>query len=324
MATDCKCAPKVSIIIPCYNVARYVSEALDSVLGQTFTDYEIVVVNDGSPDTEEFERVIAPYRQKIVYIQQHNRGLAGARNAGLVVARGEYIALLDPDDVWEPNYLSVQINELDAHPSVDVVYPNAIIFGDRVHNQEFMRVFPSSGPVTFEKILARECNVLVSALIRREAIVRAGMFDETLRACEDFDLWLRIAKRGSITYHRQPLVRLRRRPDSLSSDDARMYQHLIKVLDKVEQTMRLSPSEVAILEKQRQRYWAELHLCKGKDALLKGDMESASQDLKLANEVLRRPKISCALVLIRISPAIGSFARRVHVAIQRIITRVES
>jgi glycosyltransferase involved in cell wall biosynthesis len=315
--------PRVSIIIPCYNVARYVAEALDSVLAQTLTDYETIVVNDGSPDTEEFERVIAPYQQKIVYIRQNNRGLAGARNAGLGMARGEYIALLDPDDIWESNYLAVQVKELDAHPSVDVVYSNAIIFGERMHNREFMSVFPSSGPATFDRILRRECYVMGSALIRRESIARAGMFDETLRACEDFDLWLRIARHGCITYHRQRLVKLRRRTDSLSADDARMYEHLITVLNKVERTMLLSASEVAILEEQRRRYSAELRLLKGKSALLKGDSDSACGHLKLANEVLRRRKISCALVLIRISPVIGRFAHRLHEGIEQMINRVQ-
>jgi glycosyltransferase involved in cell wall biosynthesis len=319
VATDYQCAPKVSIIIPCYNVARYVAEALDSVLAQTFTDYETIVVNDGSPDTEEFERVMAPYRQKIVYIRQHNRGLAGARNAALAIARGEYIGLLDPDDIWEPNYLAVQVKQMDADPSIDVVYPNAIIFGERMHDRDFMSVFPSSGPATFERILRRECYVMGSALIRREAIVRAGLFDETLRACEDFDLWLRIAKQGYITFHRQPLVRLRRRPESLSADDARMYEHLINVLEKVERRMTLSVSEVAIVKEQRRRYSAELRLFKGKSALLKGDSDSACRDLRLANEVLRRRKISCALVLIRISPTMGRFAYRLHDGIQQTI-----
>ena len=94
--------PRVSVIMPAYNVAAYIGETLESVFAQTYSDYEIIVVNDGSPDTPELERVLAPYSERIVYVTQENRGLSGARNTALKVARGEFIALLDSDDVWEP------------------------------------------------------------------------------------------------------------------------------------------------------------------------------------------------------------------------------
>src|SRR5262245_33441277 len=97
-----KQSPSVSVIIPAYNIAPFIAEALESVLAQTFTDYEIIVVNDGSPDTEELERVLAPYLSRIRYFKQENQGAGAARNAGLNVATGEYVAFLDGDDVWYP------------------------------------------------------------------------------------------------------------------------------------------------------------------------------------------------------------------------------
>src|SRR5512132_4544704 len=95
---------KVSIIIPAYNVASFIGETLDSVWAQSFTDYEVIVINDGSPDTEEMERVLAPYLDRIVYLKQENQGAGAARNAGLRAARGNYIAFLDGDDVWYPTH----------------------------------------------------------------------------------------------------------------------------------------------------------------------------------------------------------------------------
>src|SRR5690242_21639427 len=109
--------PLVSIIMPAYRVAAYISRALDSILAQTFTDYEIIVVNDGSPDTEELEQVLAPYGERIVYIKQANAGPSGARNTAIRQARGAWLAFLDADDYWEPNFLARQMAFFDQHRS---------------------------------------------------------------------------------------------------------------------------------------------------------------------------------------------------------------
>src|SRR5919198_1434145 len=93
--------PAVSVIIPAYRVTQYIAEALDSVLAQTFTDYETIVINDGCPETVALERVLEPYRERIIYLKQENRGPGAARNAGILAARSPLIALLDADDVWE-------------------------------------------------------------------------------------------------------------------------------------------------------------------------------------------------------------------------------
>src|SRR4051812_21258868 len=100
-------SPAVSIIMPAYRAAAYIAAALDSVFAQTFKSYEVIVVNDGSPDTEELERVLEPYRDRIVYIKQENKGVSAARNAAIRVSRAPFIAQLDPDDLWEPEYLAV-------------------------------------------------------------------------------------------------------------------------------------------------------------------------------------------------------------------------
>ena len=109
--------PQVSVIVPAYRVTAYIKEAVDSVLAQTFEDFEIIVVNDGCPDTEALERVLEPYRSRIAYLRlEQNAGMASARNAGILASKSRYIALLDADDLREPNYLEVQLRILEADP----------------------------------------------------------------------------------------------------------------------------------------------------------------------------------------------------------------
>ncbi|MGH9901549.1 MAG: glycosyltransferase family 2 protein [Pyrinomonadaceae bacterium] len=315
--------PTVSVIIPCYKVAEYVGDALDSVFAQTFEDYEVIVINDGSPDTETFERVLEPYRERIVYLKQENRGLSGARNTGIQASRGPFIALLDADDMWEPEYLSVHIAMMKSDATIDVLYPNSTLFGDRaVEGQDFMSQFPSSGEVTFEKLVTQQCNVMVSATIRREALIKAGMFDEALRSSEDFDLWLRILKQGGrIAYHRRPLARIRRRPGSLTSDPVWMCQHILRVFEKAERTMNLTPDESKAVGRQRERFRATQRLYEGKRAFFQGDVETAISSLKEANSFFRSGKLALVLLLLRLAP---QMLLRVYDARDRFVARTST
>jgi GT2 family glycosyltransferase len=297
-------SPVVSVIMPAYNVAEYISTALDSIFNQTYTDYEIIVVNDGSPDVHELERALEPYIDRIVYIKQEHRGLSGARNTAIRAARGRYIALLDSDDFWEPDYLRAQVEKIERDPTIDVLYADAHIFGDSpIAGKTFMQVCPSEGEVTLERLIKEECHVMVSVLARREAVVRAGLFDESLRSAEDFDLWLRMRKQGSrIAYHRKLLVHYRRRADSLSADESGLFKSIIRVFDKVESAMILSPSEDAALKERRALYRAKLQLCEGKKAFIEGDQQTAVNSLTEANQILRSSKIKLALLFLRASP----------------------
>lgn len=300
---DAPC-PAVSVIMPAYRVTEYIGAALDSVLAQTFTNYEIIVVNDGSPDTEDLERVLQPYRERIVYIKQENRGLSGARNTAIRAARGEFVALLDPDDMWSPEYLTVQVAAMHSDPTIDVLYSNALIFGDAPDaGRELMDICPTDGEVTFERVITQECNVLICATVRREAVLRAGLFDETLRSSEDFDLWLRILKTGGyISYHRQPLARYRRRRGSLSADPIWMCEHYLQVLDKVERTVTLTPSERETVRRRSAHMRAMLNLHEGKRAFFRGDVSMAIKNLTTANIHLNNRKLALMLRLMRYAP----------------------
>jgi len=297
--------PTVSIIIPTYNTAPYIADTLDSVFAQTFRDYEVIVINDGSPDTTELERVITGYRDRIHYIVQPNRGLSAARNAGIVVARGEFVALLDSDDVWESNYLAHQLHVLRTN-GYDVVYPNATTFGDPLRSGRlFMNVHPSEGEVTFESLVTQRCNVMVSVLARRKAIVDAGLFDESLRSSEDFDMWLRIVQNGGrIGYHRQSLVGSRLRRGSLSADAVNMCNHIVRVLDKTAREMTLTPAQQTLVAARRAYFAALLRLHEGKRAFFAGDHKQAVQKLSEANAHLGRRKIALAVLLLRLMPGL--------------------
>jgi hypothetical protein len=295
--------PAISVVVPAYNTAEFIAETLASVLAQTFTDYEVIVVNDGSPDTPELERVLEPFRARIQYIVQTNRGLSAARNAGIAIARGELIALLDSDDVWTPDYLEHQLQVM-RDGGYDVVYSNATTFGDPMRaGRLFMDMHPSSGEATFEALVSQRCNVMVSVLARRDALVGAGLFDESLRSSEDFDMWLRIAHRGGrIGYHRRPLVGSRLRAGSLSANAVSMCQHIIRVFDKAASELALTPSEQRLVADRRAHFAALLRMHEGRRAFFNGDAEAAVRALTDANAHLRRRKLTAAVILLKVMP----------------------
>lgn len=295
--------PRVSVIIPCYKTARFVAETLESVFAQTYKNFEVVVVNDGSPDTPELERVIAPWRDQIVYLHTKNCGLAGARNNGIRAAKGELVALLDSDDSWEPNYLEVQVAKLDAEPSADIVYPRALFFGEE--QGPGTQSACSTGEVTFSRLVQQKVSVMVSVLARRGALERVGLFDDSLRSCEDFDMWLRCVKSGSrIIYHDEVLLRYRVRGDSLSADPVWMYSNAERVLQKMRTAVELTYEERKILESSVRHFKGNKLFHEGRLAFREGDMPVAIDRLKKANAYLDSLRIRAILFGIRAMPRI--------------------
>ncbi|HEX7331575.1 MAG TPA: glycosyltransferase family A protein, partial [Pyrinomonadaceae bacterium] len=190
-------SPTVSVITPAYNAAKYIGDALQSVLNQTFPSHEVIVINDGSPDTDELERELRKYPATIQYIKQENRGAAAARNAGLRSARGEYVAFLDADDRWLPNFLEEQLAFLKSSNAA-LVFADARLIGDSpLAGRTFMELDPPRSAVTPESLLAVEVTVLTSTVLaRRQPILEVGLFDEEIKRGHDFELWFRLAKSG--------------------------------------------------------------------------------------------------------------------------------
>src|SRR5262244_3185791 len=151
--TDSRRSPLVSVVIPAYNCSSYIREALESVFANTFTDHEIIVINDGSSDTAELERALERYRPQIIYLPIPNGGPSAARNAGISIAQGRFIAFLDCDDVWHPEFLARQIESLERD-ALDLVCSDMVMFGPNLGEEyRFMSVTPCSPP-TVENLLA--------------------------------------------------------------------------------------------------------------------------------------------------------------------------
>ena len=302
--------PLVSVIIPAYLSAQFIGPTIDSVLAQTFQNFEIIVVNDGSPDSEGLEKALEPYRARIRYLRQENRGLAGARNTGILASRGEYIAPLDSDDRWLPEHLAAQLAVLEADKSIDMVYADARIFGDVPEaGRTLMQLSPPRGEVSFERLVRRECVVHVCVcLIRKEILLRAGLFDPALRRTEDIDMWLRITLHGGrICYQRRVLGEYCRRAGSLSSDYVRMRESYVSVLTKVARTPGLSAARREVAERQILVERAQLEFEKGKDAFLASDAEGAIRHLSLANTQLKSWRVAMILLLLRAAPGFLQF-----------------
>jgi GT2 family glycosyltransferase len=312
--------PAVTVVIAAYNSAHYISQALDSVRAQTFSDYEVIVVNDGSEDGVELERILQSHSLPVIYLSQENKGVSAARNAAIKIARGEFYAQLDADDQWTPDYLEVQLGILKNNPDVAVVYPNATIIGDSTDaGLEFMKISPSAGEVTFESLVRQQCVVMTCVTTRVSIIRAAGLYDEELHSCEDFDLWLRIAKSGlRIVYHRRPLVLYRRHAGSLSSDRVWMARHILAVYEKCLRTLQLTDAEAASVAEEINQSRSLLHLYEGKRALSAGNAKAARANFDQANEYLRSRKLRLVIFLLRLMP---QFVVRVFTAREFLWTR---
>ncbi len=222
--------PLVSVIIPNYNHARYLPQAIDSVLAQDYPHYEIIVVDDGS--TDDSRPVAGRYRGRIRYIWQENRGLSAARNTGLKAARGDMIGLLDADDMYEPNFLSTLVSILQASPRFDAVHCGYQFVDDHnrpLFQREIRNILPDQ---LYPALIDGNFLVPESMLAHRRCYDAVGPFDESLRACEDWDIWLKMARRFQITGAAQALARHRVLPGSMSSDPIRMLDNRLTVINK--------------------------------------------------------------------------------------------
>lgn len=299
-----KGAPKVSVIVPAYNVAEYIEESLDSVFAQTFEDYEVIVINDGSPDTAEFEKVLEKYLDRIVYLKHENRGVGPARNLAIGHSRGELFAFLDGDDVWLPDYLASQVPFLEAN-DYDLVYADAHLFGGSVlDGRTFMQNAPSTGEANFESLLDMRCNIVLSgSLARRESVIDAGMFEPTDVRAQDFNLWLRMAHRGArIGYQRDVLLKYRIRPGSLSGNEVQRVEREINAYERIAAMIEFTESEQKIVDRQLERLAAELDIERGKRFLLEEDFVAARKAFEKANDYRRSPKLGLIIGLTRVAP----------------------
>lgn len=219
-----------SIIIPNYNHAQYVGEAIQSVLDQSYRNFEIIVVDDGSTDNSR--EVIESFGNSIRVIYQQNQGLSAARNNGIGVAKGAFIGVLDADDMYERDFLSTLVAVLDSNPDAGAVYCGYQFVDHKNYPlpQVEARQIPS-GQV-FQSLADGNFLVPESILVRRYCYENLGPFDETLRACEDWDMWLSISRKYRIVGTNKVLTRHRILPGSMSTDPNRMFNNRLAVVRK--------------------------------------------------------------------------------------------
>ena len=221
----------ISVIIPTFNRKETLKRAIQSVVMQSYTPFEIIVIDDGSDDgTKEWLKDNYPY---VKYIYQMNSGVSSARNKGIKFARGDWIALLDSDDEWLPSKLKDQAKEIESYPAAKFLHTNEIWIRNGVRVNQ-MKKHKKYGGYIFEKCLDM-CRISPSSvLIKKDIFEKIGMFDETLKVCEDYDLWLRFASKYPVHFLDQPLIKkYGGHSDQLSKVDDGIESYRIRSLKKI-------------------------------------------------------------------------------------------
>jgi len=232
--------PQVSVIIPTYNRGWIIKEAIDSVLAQDYTEFELIVVDDGS--TDYTSEILDSYRNVIKVLSQKNKGVSAARNRGIAEASGKFIAFLDSDDLWLPQKLSAQIEFFNQTPNALICQTEEVWIRNGLRVNPKKRHKKLSGMI-FKPSLEL-CLVSPSAvMIQRSLLDRVGEFDETLPACEDYDLWLRISCRFPVHLIDRPLIIKRGGHDDQLSSRAGLDKFRIKSIEKIIKSGLLSDDQ---------------------------------------------------------------------------------
>jgi glycosyltransferase involved in cell wall biosynthesis len=226
--------PRVSVIIPSYNCARYLGRAIDSANAQTYKDYEILVVDDGS--TDDTKDVAMQYGRKLTYLYQQNRGVSAARNHAISKASGELLAYLDADDMWYPEKLERQVAFLDAHQECGMVHGEMSVINeqDEILHLRFYEETKRDVPQGYcvPKLLMR-CHIQTLTVVeRRSSFDRVGVFDDRLPIVQDYLHWIMIAAEGqAVGYLAEPLGKYRWRTGSLIGNYPRLLEDYVRIFD---------------------------------------------------------------------------------------------
>ncbi len=287
--------PKVTVVIPAYNAMAYLPQTLDSVLKQTFSDFEVLIINDGSTDNiMQWASEITDSRIKL--ISQLNQGVSVARNTGIENAQGEYIVFLDADDLWEPTKLEKQVCCLDNKPEVGLVYTWTLLVDENGKPTGVRYNSELEGDV-WQQILVGDivCSGS-SAMVRRSCFEVVGVFDPDLSSAADFDMWTRIAAHYPFTVIKEYLLYYRQSSTSMSKNHLKMMQDLRITFEKRFQSV---PLELLYL---RNVAYAGMYRTLAWKSMYDGQYEEANAYCKQA--ILHFPRIRYTKIVVQLQLAI--------------------
>ncbi len=289
--------PRISVVIPTYNREELITEAIDSVLAQTYRDFEIIVVDDGSRDRTS-DRV-AQYGDRITYHVQENCGVAAARNAGIRLSQGEFVCFLDSDDLWKPQKLATQIRFADAHPEYALLSTELQGFDadGKVGGRRKAEMYTIRNGLVIEDLLFGNWIQTSTVMLRRDCLDEAGWFDEDVgQFGEDWLLWMRVVSRFPIYFLPEPLVSYRIHPERLSHYQPEIqFQSLMSCLRKISTLPQFQQNSKLIRE-------AEYRICMGRARMNLHRFEYGLARAKLQRACkLRRVPLRAAYLLVRAS-----------------------
>lgn len=306
--------PRISVIIPCYNGEKFIGDAIESVIRQTYQHWELFIVDDGSTDNskEIVQRYLTDRRIKLIE-HKCNKGISKTRNTGIKLSGGDYIALLDQDDVWFPNKLKMQIDCFkESQENVGIVCTGMIFTDEKLKPQRNLRGFKDDDHrELIKKAYLQPTNSASIMMIKENCFSQLGLFDENLHGWDDFEMWMRIATQYKIKYIKEPMVKKRMHP--------RNTQKLLKVRKEkkkvFEQILQLHPFlRDYVKTKEAISLYGE-----ASELLERGEQASARE--RLRRSVKSNPWCFKALSLYVLSFLPGQASLRVKAVISTIINR---
>ena len=289
--------PMVTVVIPCYNSLRYIAETMETVLQQTYRDFEVLVVNDGSTDgTAEWVKALSDREPQVRMVSQVNQGLAGARCTGVTNARGKYVAFIDDDDLWELTKLEKQVNSLENNPQAGLCYTWTALADSE--GKPTGRVIASNAEGNVWQAMT-EMNIVCcgsTPMIRRSCFDDLGLFDRQVSPSDDWDMWWRIAAKYQFTVIKEPLILYRQHPHNSS----KKCDHMLatsRIL--IERNFANAPIELLHL---RNRSYGCIYLYLGWRAIENNNYQQAEEFRHQA--IAHRPQLAYSAKSIRLKIAI--------------------
>jgi len=292
-------APRFSVLVAAYEVADVIGDALESLRRQTFRPFEVIVCDDGS--TDDLERAIAPYRDEITFVRKENGGEATAKNAAARLARGDYVVILDADDVYEPERLEALGELARARPDLDILTTDAFLVanGARVR-RNYDATWGFEVDDQRRAILQRNF-VFGHAAVRRDSFLEHGGFDESIRWTADWELWIRMILAGSLAgCVAEPLALYRLRETSLTAQRHDLQRGKISTLEKARANPHLRPHERPVLEAALAAYRRDLALLDVRAAAMSGARGARRDALALLRSggLARRARVETAAIAV--------------------------